>query len=74
MDAHVKDCCRSVGCRASTLSEWVLCLVCGVVGWCGVVWSGNRLAGDWGRMTRQGWLGGRVMEVVVAGVVVEWKW
>ena len=50
VDAHVKDCCRSVGCRASTLSEWELCLVCGVVVWCGVVWPGNRLAADWGRM------------------------
>ena len=44
MGGHVKGCCRSVGCRASTLPEWVLCLVCGVVGWWGVLWSGNRLA------------------------------
>ena len=74
MGGHVKDCCHSVGCQASTLSEEELCLVCGVVGWCGVVCSENRLAGDWGRMKRQGWAGGREMEGVVAGVVVEWKW
>ena len=49
MGCHVKGCCRSVDCRASTLSEWVLCLVCGVEGLWGVVWTGSRLAEDWGR-------------------------
>ena len=49
MGAHVKDCCH-IGCQASRLSEWELCLVCGVVVWCGVVCSRNRPAEDWGRM------------------------
>ena len=50
MGCHVKGCCRSVGCRASRLSEWVLCLVYGVVSLRGVVWTGSRLAGDGERM------------------------
>ena len=50
MGCHVRGCCRSVGCRASTLPEWVLCWVCGVVSLLGVVWAGSRLALDGERM------------------------
>ena len=50
MGCRVKGCCRSVGCRASRLSEWVLCLVCGVVSLQSVVWTGSRLAEDGERL------------------------
>ena len=73
MGCRVRDCCRSVDCRASRLSEWVLCSVCDVVGLLSVVWIGSRLAVDGERLMGQEWREGRRREVVEEVAVVEWK-
>ena len=73
MGCRVRDCCRSVDCRASRLSEWVLCLVCDVVGLLSVVWTVSKLSVDDERLMGREWQEWRRREVGGEVAVVEWK-